>query len=152
MWNKDGRRVVLMGVGRAPAQGAWRALALAAVSVAVVGGCAWSSLLGAGPARIEDGVLVTSDGWALYTFDRDTSAGTRAGIGSACVGECAVRWPPFAAGADAPPSGDFTAFVREDGTRQWAYKGRPLYRWTGDAAPGDRTGDGVDNLWRAARP
>jgi len=129
-----------------------RRLALVAVLTVAIGACGWSPLLGIGPARVEGGVLVTNDGWTLYTFDRDARADARAGIASACVAECATRWPPFAADADASAPGDFTTFVREDGTRQWAYKGRPLYRWRGDAAPGDRTGDGVDNLWRAARP
>lgn len=121
------------------------------LATAVAGGCAMSIFRQA-PARVEGGVLVTPDGMTLYTFDRDGAAGTRMGIGSACVAQCAERWPPFAAAAEAAPAGQFTTFEREDGTRQWAYQGRPLYRWRGDARPGDRTGDGVDNLWRAARP
>jgi predicted lipoprotein with Yx(FWY)xxD motif len=43
--------------------------------------------------------------------------------------------------------------VREDGKRQWAYKGSPLYYWTKDSKPGDKTGDGVLNgAWKVARP
>lgn len=41
---------------------------------------------------------------------------------------------------------------RDDGVPQWAYKGRPLYTWSKDAKPGDRTGDGFNNAWRLARP
>ena len=42
--------------------------------------------------------------------------------------------------------------LRADGTAQWAYKGKPLYTWIKDGKPGDRTGDGVNNAWRIARP
>ncbi len=42
--------------------------------------------------------------------------------------------------------------TRDDGRRQWAYKGKPLYTWARDQQPGDRTGDGFNNLWRVAKP
>jgi predicted lipoprotein with Yx(FWY)xxD motif len=42
--------------------------------------------------------------------------------------------------------------TRDDGTKQWAYQGKPLYTWSKDSKPGDRTGDGVNNLWRVAKP
>jgi len=42
--------------------------------------------------------------------------------------------------------------TRDDGQRQWAYKGKPLYGWAKDSKPGDRTGDGFNNVWRLARP
>jgi predicted lipoprotein with Yx(FWY)xxD motif len=48
--------------------------------------------------------------------------------------------------------GDWTIVVRDDGARQWAYKGKPVYYWVRDAKAGDRTGDGVNNVWRLARP
>lgn len=127
-----------------------RALALLALGV-VLGGCA--SLAGSdAPARFEGGVLVSPAGMTLYTFDRDVVATAKGAARSACAAQCAERWPPFTAGADAKRAGDFTVIERDDGTRQWAYKGKPLYRWSKDATPGDKAGDGVDNLWRAARP
>jgi len=39
--------------------------------------------------------------------------------------------------------GAFTTFKRSDGTTQVAYKGKPLYAWTGDYYPGDTTGQGI---------
>ena len=42
--------------------------------------------------------------------------------------------------------------AREDGSKQWAYKGKPLYTWAKDAKPGDVTGDGVNNVWHIAQP
>ena len=46
----------------------------------------------------------------------------------------------------------WTVITRDDGSKQWAYQGKPLYTWLKDTKPGDRTGDGVNNAWRVARP
>ena len=52
------------------------------------------------------------------------------------------------AGAGAVSFGDWTVLVRADGTRQWAFKGQPLYlRRSGDFAPGEMTAHGVDG-WK----
>jgi predicted lipoprotein with Yx(FWY)xxD motif len=108
-------------------------------------GCA---VLGGGaPAKVADGVLVAPNGMTLYTFDRDTAAGK-----SACNGPCATNWPPLMVPAGASASGDWSVITRDDGGKQWAYKGKPVYFWAKDAKPGDRTGDGVNNVWRLARP
>ncbi len=56
------------------------------------------------------------------------------------------------AAADSKASGDYTIITRDDGGKQWAYKGKPLYLWVKDAKPGDKTGDGFNNAWRVARP
>ncbi|MFH5774703.1 COG4315 family predicted lipoprotein [Paracoccus broussonetiae] len=91
-------------------------------------------------------VLVDAKGMTLYTFDKD------GGGASACVGECAVNWPPLPAASDAKAEGDFAPIARADGSAQWAYKGKPLYTWIKDKAPGDITGDGVKEVWHLARP
>jgi predicted lipoprotein with Yx(FWY)xxD motif len=49
-------------------------------------------------------------------------------------------------------SGEWTIVTRDDGSRQWAFRGKPVYYWSKDAKAGDRTGDGVSNAWRLARP
>ena len=55
--------------------------------------------------------------------------------------------------AMAAPSGEgYSLVTRDDGTKQVAYKGKPLYYWSKDMKPGDKTGDGVNNLWRMATP
>ncbi len=100
------------------------------------------------PATTTDGVLTGKNGMTLYTFDRDP-----VGTGkSVCNGPCATNWPPLAAPADAAASGDWSIVVRDDGSRQWAFKGKPVYYWVKDQKPGDRTGDGFNNVWRLARP
>lgn len=101
-----------------------------------------------GPARVSDGVLVGPNGMTLYTFDRDTVASGK----SSCNGPCAANWPPLMAGPNDRGAGDWSVVVRDDGSRQWAYRGKPVYYWVRDAKPGDRTGDGVNNVWRLARP
>jgi predicted lipoprotein with Yx(FWY)xxD motif len=101
-----------------------------------------------GPAMAADGVLVGPNRMTLYTFDKDATGSGK----SVCNGPCATNWPPLMARAGDTPSGDWTIVVRDDGSRQWAYKGKPVYYWVKDAKPGDRTGDGVNNAWRLARP
>ena len=100
------------------------------------------------PAKEADGALVGPNGMTLYTFDKDPANGSK----SACNGQCAANWPPLAATADAQPMGGYSVVTRDDGARQWAYKGKPLYYWVKDTKPGDRTGDGVNGAWRIAKP
>ncbi|MBB2486137.1 hypothetical protein H5407_13015 [Mitsuaria sp. WAJ17] len=98
------------------------------------------------PARAQDGALVGANGMTLYTFDKD-SAGK-----STCNGPCTANWPPLMAAADAKAGGDWTVITRDDGSRQWAYKSKPLYYWAKDQKPGDRTGDGFNKVWHLATP
>src|SRR5271169_3136195 len=77
----------------------------------------------AAPAKVADTskgkVLVdTQKGMTLYTWDRDTTPGK-----SGCNGQCATNWPPLLASADAKAGGDYTVVARDDGSKQWAYKG-----------------------------
>jgi predicted lipoprotein with Yx(FWY)xxD motif len=95
--------------------------------------------------KAADGTLTDAKGMTLYTFDRD------AGGKSACNGPCATNWPPLMATGDAKDSGDWTVVTRDDGSKQYAYKGKPLYTWSKDAKPGDKTGDGVNNVWHTAK-
>lgn len=99
------------------------------------------------PAKPLEGVLVGAGDMTLYTFDRDTAGSGK----SACYGPCATNWPPMLA-APAQASGDYTVITRDDGKTQLAYKGKPLYYWSKDAKPGDKTGDGFNQVWHAARP
>jgi len=96
-------------------------------------------------AETEKGEILTdAQGMTLYTFDNDESGMSN------CYDDCAAKWPPLAASADAQEEGDFTLVERKDGTKQWAYKGQPLYLWVDDKAPGDMTGDGVNDVWHIA--
>ncbi len=100
------------------------------------------------PAKLANGVLVDAKGMTLYTFDKDMASSGK----SACNGPCQSNWPPMAAKADDKPVGDFTVVTRDDGSKQWAYRGKPLYFWAKDQKPGDRSGDGVNGTWHLAKP
>lgn len=96
--------------------------------------------------KTQDGVLVNSAGMTLYTFDKD------AGGKSACNDQCAKIWPPVTAAADAKASGDLSIITRDDGSKQWAYKGKPVYLYAKDAKPGDKTGDNFKDVWHVIKP
>jgi predicted lipoprotein with Yx(FWY)xxD motif len=84
----------------------------------------------------------------LYTFDKDT-----AGTGkSVCNGPCATNWPALIASDSDKSTGDFTIITRDDGKKQWAVKGKPLYYWIKDTKAGDRTGEGFNKVWQVAGP
>jgi predicted lipoprotein with Yx(FWY)xxD motif len=90
--------------------------------------------------------LTDARGMTLYTFDKDSDGK------SACTGKCAENWPPLMADPTASAPAGYSAITRDDGGKQWAYKGKPLYGWVKDAKPGDTTGDGVNGSWHIARP
>ena len=95
----------------------------------------------------QDGVLVGPNGMTLYTFDRDTAGSGK----SVCNGPCATNWPPLM-GATAPAGTGYGVIQRDDGSSQIAYKGKPLYYWAKDMKPGDKTGDGFNQIWQVAKP
>lgn len=109
---------------------------------------AFSTSSGAAPANVADGILVGPNGMTLYTFDRDTAGSGK----SVCNGPCAVNWPPLMASESDQPSGDYSVLTRDDGKKQWALKGKPLYYWIKDGKAGDKSGDGVQNVWHIVKP
>ena len=123
------------------------AAALASLALA---GCSsmYGSSSAAAPAQVSDGMLVGANGMTLYVFDKDTAGSGK----SVCNGQCATNWPPLMAADGDKDSGDYSVITRDDGKKQWAMKGKPLYYWAKDAKPGDKTGDGVLNIWHVARP
>ncbi|MEO8485314.1 MAG: hypothetical protein ABI585_03160 [Betaproteobacteria bacterium] len=94
---------------------------------------------------VKNDALADGAGRTLYTFDQD-AAGK-----SACNGGCAAAWPPFAASEAEKAQGGYTIVVRDDGSRQWALDGKPLYRFAADAKPGDALGDGQGGVWHVVK-
>lgn len=123
-------------------------LTIAVSLVATLAACGSMPLSRDAPGRSSNGVLTGPNGMTLYTFDKDAAGSDK----SVCNGPCATNWPPLMAKAADQSHGGYTVITRDDGARQWAYRGKPLYYWSKDATPGDRTGDGFNNVWRAARP
>lgn len=94
-------------------------------------------------------VLVDAEGMTLYLFTPDSMET------SACTDDCLSAWPPL---MGEPVAGDgvdqalLTTAPRTDGDDQIAYNGHRLYRYAGDTAPGDTTGQGVGDVWFAVTP
>jgi predicted lipoprotein with Yx(FWY)xxD motif len=90
-------------------------------------------------------ILVDAQGRTLYLFEADK------GGKSNCDGPCAAAWPPLvtkgapqvAMGASA---GLISTTTRGDGTTQVTYGGNPLYYFVGDKAPGDVTGQDINQF------
>jgi len=89
-------------------------------------------------------ILVDGKGQTLYLFEADT------GKSSACKGSCASAWPPLTtSGKPTAGAGVIGAKLgtirRSDGTSEVTYNGHPLYKYVGDQAPGQTTGQGSDD-------
>lgn len=81
--------------------------------------------------------LLLANGVTVYTFDGD------APNKSNCNENCAQQWTPVLA----PEIGslnrkDWSVVERKSGERQWAFRSKPLYTFTGDSGPHIR--DGLD--------
>ena len=118
------------------------ALALGAVLFA---GAAYA----AEPAMVAEagGAKIYTDakGMTLYTFDNDEAGKTN------CYDKCATNWPPFAAAADAKAEGEWSVVDRTDGSKMWAYDGKPLYTYIEDKKAGDMVGEGKGGVWHVAK-
>jgi predicted lipoprotein with Yx(FWY)xxD motif len=94
-------------------------------------------------------VLVNSQGMTLYHLSGE-APGKFICTSSACV----QVWHPVTVTAAATPSGvaALSTVKRPDGTVQVAYKGAPLYTFTGDKNPGEAKGQGLKDVgtWMAA--
>jgi predicted lipoprotein with Yx(FWY)xxD motif len=89
--------------------------------------------------------LVDSQGRTLYLFEKDT------GTMSTCSGACASAWPPSTTNGH-PNAGPgvkaslLGTTTRSDGSKELTYAGHPLYRYAGDASPGDTNGEGLSQF------
>ena len=87
-------------------------------------------------------------GMTLYTFDKDTT-----GV-SNCYNGCAKAWPVYTSGATAQKEfpAHISVITRTDGSKQFAWDGKPLYYYATDTKAGDMTGDGVGGVWHIVKP
>ncbi|MCH7230357.1 hypothetical protein L0U85_05725 [Glycomyces sp. L485] len=91
-------------------------------------------------------VIADADGMTLYLFTPDE------GGESTCYDECAEAWPPLTGEGDASVAEGLDESLvgsveRDDGSMQVTYNSHPLYYWANDVAPGDVTGQGVNDVW-----
>lgn len=100
-----------------------------------------------------DGKYLTGkDGLALYVFAKDTKDSGK----SVCNGACATNWPPYEADQTSEiqaegATGALSIVTRDDGSKQLAYNGMPLYYFAGDKAAGDTNGKSIAS-WALATP
>jgi len=87
-------------------------------------------------------VLTDASGKTLYTYDQDTVGATSA----ACTGSCASAWPPLTATGTPTAGAGIQGTLATISGGQVTWNGHPLYRWTGDRAPGDTTGEGINGF------
>lgn len=122
-------------------------LIAALLALAFVGCASYQTKSMGAPAKMAGGVLVNSAGMTLYTFDKDVAGSGK----STCNGPCAALWPPIAAEDGTSGSGDYSIVSRDDGTKQWAYQGKPIYLYAKDEKPGDMKGDNFKNVWHVIK-
>ena len=96
--------------------------------------------------RVEQGLggnryFTDASGNMLYTYDDPKSA--------RCADSCLVQWAVVSAGEMDHAIGDWSVVAYDDGTRQWAYKGKPVYTSINDKTPGVPSADGLEGKWRA---
>lgn len=96
---------------------------------------------------IRNGHFTDLRGMTLYSADSD-----RVPNASSCYDNCSHNWPTFAPAEADRDIGDWKIIIREDGTTQWAYKGKPVYRFILDRQPGDARGDGTGKVWHVVHP
>ena len=78
-------------------------------------------------SQVQDGdkyIFQTNSGGSFYTYGKDTPGKT-----PTCTGACAEKWIPlYPSNREAKDLGKtWTLVVRDDGAKQWAYKGKPVY-------------------------
>ena len=127
----------------------FQTLALVFTAATTLAAC---STMATHPTMVSNDIVTGNNGMTLYVFDKDVAGSGK----SVCNGPCAANWPPLIASDFAVDSeggsSDYKLITRDDGKKQWALKGKPLYYWVKDQKPGDKTGDGVNNVWHVAKP
>ena len=97
-------------------------------------------------------VLTGSDGMTLYIFTTDKPDQT------SCTDGCAQVWPPLTVPQGVTPAagpgvtGTLGVFQRPDGSYQVTINKMPVYLYSGDAQPGDTSGQGLFGKWYVVDP
>ena len=86
-------------------------------------------------------VLVTTRGFALYTYGRDTKDHSN------CAGSCLAVWPPLVVAKGVVPLGrgvsGIGVMTRSNGQRQVTFRGLPLYLFRSDTRRDEVSGQNV---------
>lgn len=96
--------------------------------------------------------LVNETGFTLYYSSNDSETN---GISTCGIG-CTAVWPPFYVDEIIVPDSlnpaDFSTTTGPGGRNQTAYRGWPLYLYTGDLAPGSYSGNSLNGTWHIVDP
>lgn len=97
-------------------------------------------------------IVVDGAGMTAYFYDLDKKGESA----SACTGGCSSAWPAITTTSSTPSVAGVTGTVGTiagpDGARQITIDGLPIYRYAGDAAKGDVSGQGSGGVWWAVNP
>jgi len=97
----------------------------------------------------EKGTYMTDlRGITLYMFDEDVQGASN------CNDSCSTKWPPYLAVEPVPSQlpKNITVITRTDRSKQYAWKGMPLYYSSSDTQVGDLAGDRVGGVWHIIKP
>jgi len=95
--------------------------------------------------KANDGVLAGNNNMTLYIFTKDIAGSGK----SVCNGMCATNWPPLMVDGSPTVSAGYSIVTRDDGKKQLAFNGMPLYFYAKDTKPGDKIGDGrSEGAWQ----
>lgn len=94
-------------------------------------------------------MLLTETRYSVYESDRDGPNKSN------CVDACTLTWVPILAPHSAQPQGDWSIVERAAGVRQWAFRKKPLYTYSGDSGAAKLDGGdepGWHNVYTQAAP
>ena len=118
-------------------------IAALTLATALLGACA--TMADPAAVKVSNGLLIGANGMTLYTFDKDAAGSGK----SVCNGPCADNWP--AVMAPASVATPYSVVTRDDGAKQLAYQGKPLYLFKKDSKPGERHGDNFKDIWHVVK-
>ncbi|MCG2623572.1 hypothetical protein LVY72_16870 [Arthrobacter sp. I2-34] len=97
-------------------------------------------------------IVVDAKGMTVYYFTKDVKDSGK----SNCTGECIAAWPPVLTESDNPKVEGVTGAVgtipTPEGKKQITINGMPIYLWVKDTAPGDTTGQDVNEVFYVVAP
>jgi predicted lipoprotein with Yx(FWY)xxD motif len=126
-----------------------KSLLIALVATATLAACTSMTGVALAPfTKANDGVLAGNNNMTLYIYTKDVVGSGK----SVCNGMCAANWPPLLIDGNPAVSSGYSIITRDDGKKQIAFNGMPLYFYVKDVKPGDKTGDGrSEGAWQTIK-
>ena len=123
-----------------------KSLLIALVATATLAACTSMTGVALAPfTQANDGVLAGNNNMTLYIYTKDVVGSGK----SVCNGMCAANWPPLLIDGNPAVSSGYSVITRDDGKKQIAFNGMPLYFYAKDVKPGDKIGDGrSEGAWQ----